>query len=150
MGFLDNMRLLNGERLQKSAKAMVQINGKLTFSTAASELLKVADGTVKAFLVYAGEGNDLAMVPAGPENAKAFLVRSSGQTKYLAFLNHLRECGIEFRKQKVSYDITQVDEELDGKPIFRFEYHARPRIEGEPDADMDGETRGADAEGGGQ
>lgn len=148
MGILSNMRLLNGERLQKSAKATVQTSGKLTFTTGAGELLKLsaAGGSVNALYVFAGENNDLAMVPADEEDSRSFMVRSAGGTHYLSFQNYLRESGIDYKKQKVSYDITQLDEEYDGRPVYRFEFRVRPRGE---EAGAAEEASGAAEAGGG-
>lgn len=126
MSFKDRLRKLDALRLQQSVKATVQFNGRLSFTLEAGKAMNLSDD--KSIVIYDDpESGDLGATISTKDDPEAFVLKKCGAYFYIAFKNYLRQAGIDYKKQKIIYDITQLDEEIDGKPLFKFERRILPR-----------------------
>ena len=117
MSFKDRLRKLDALRLQQSVKATVQFNGRLSFTLEAGKAMNLSDE--KSIVIYDDpESGDLGATISTKDDPEAFVLKKCGPYFYIAFKNYLRQAGIDYKKQKIIYDITQLDEEMDGKPLF--------------------------------
>lgn len=125
MGFGDNLKKLDASRLQQSIKATVQFNGRLSFTNEAGRTMGLSEE--KSLIIFEAENGDLGVTISVKGDPDGFVLKKCGQYYYIALRNYLREAGIDYKKQKIIFDITQLDEKLEGRTLFRFERRMLPR-----------------------
>ena len=119
MAFSDNLQILDGERLSKTAKATVQSTGRLNFTPETAAMMNItAESTVVLF--KAGE-RDLGAIVKPGEDRRGFKVRRTGPYFYIQLRNYLEENGIDYKgRTTVVYDITRLDEIYEELPLFKM------------------------------
>ena len=125
MAFADRLKKLNAHRLQQSVKATVQVNGRLTFTVEATKEMALSEE--KSLVIFEADGGDLGAIISHKGDPEAFVVKKCGQYYYVAFKNYLQQAGIDYKGQRIIYDITELDEELEGKTLYKFERRVLPK-----------------------
>lgn len=125
MGFGETLRKLDALRLQQSVKATVQFNGRLSFTNEAGKVMGLSED--KSLIIFAANNGDLGATISTKGDPDAFVLKKCGPYFYIAFRNYLREAGIDYKKQKIIYDICLLDEKLEGRDLFKFERRILPR-----------------------
>ena len=125
MKFGDTLTRLDAARLQQTARATIQSNGRLLLSVEATRLMKLADES--SLIVFAAENGDLGATVSVKGDPQAFELKRAGATYYLTFKAYLEEAGINYKTQRIVFDITRLDEEIDGHTLFRFARHVLPK-----------------------
>lgn len=119
--FIENCQLLDATRLSKSAKATIQSSGRLGFSGEAIKLMELKENQT-ILILKDNDSNDLAAVVVEGEDKRGFFLKRSGTHCYLRMKNYFDQAGIDYKKRRVMFDITQLDETFENKPVFRFSY----------------------------
>jgi hypothetical protein len=84
---------------------------------------------IEIYESQSGNGDLAACVlGVGEKKAGAFEVKESGMYLYLSFRQFLQERGVDFVNQEVSYEVTRMDEELDGHGVFKLTRKIAPRV----------------------
>lgn len=138
-GFLATLKPLDAQRLQKSVKATVQASGRLTFAMDAVNDMKLSED--KSIIILAAENGDLGAALSTKGDPEAFALKKCGAYFYVTFKNYLQQAGIDYKKFKVMYDITELDEQYKGKTLYKFERRMILRGEdesGDPTEDATG------------
>ena len=119
MGFADSLEVLDGERLSLTTKATVQSTGRLNFTPETASTMGITiDSTIVLF--KAGE-RDLGAIVKPGEDKRGFKVKKTGPYFYIQLKNYLEERGIDYKgSTRIVYDITQVEEKLEGLPLFKM------------------------------
>lgn len=117
--FLSTLKPLNAKRLQKTVRATVQAGGRLTFTTDAIKDLDLSEE--KSLEILASEDGDLGAIICEKNDPDAFALKKCGPYVYITFKNYLQQAGVDYKKYKIIYDITELDEEYKGKPLYKFE-----------------------------
>lgn len=125
MAFKDELKKLNAHRLQQSVKATVQVNGRLTFTVEATKEMALSEE--KSLIIFEANGGNLGAVISHKGDPDAFVLKKCGQYFYVAFKNYLQQAGIDYKGQRIIYDITELDEELEGKTLYKFERRVLPK-----------------------
>lgn len=125
MAFADRLKKLNAHRLQQSVKATVQANGRLTFTVEATKEMALSEE--KSLVIFEADGGDLGAIISHKGDPEAFVLKKCGQYYYVAFKNYLQQAGIDYKGQRIIYDITELDEELEGKTLYKFERRVLPK-----------------------
>lgn len=125
MNFAASLTILDAERLQQSAKATIQNNGRLSFTAEASRLMHLDDNS--SIIIFSAENGDLGAVVSEKDDKRAFDLKKAGAYHYLTFKNYLQEAGINYKTQKIIYDITELDEKLENRTLYRFARRILPR-----------------------
>lgn len=136
--FLSSLKQLDARRLQKSVKATVQNNGRLTFAMDAVKEMKLSEE--KSIIILAAENGNLGAVLSEKGDPEAFALKKCGAYFYVTFKNYLRENGIDYKTRRVVYDITELDEEFLGKTLYKFERRFIEKNDDEADEDATVET----------
>lgn len=138
--FLSSLKPLNARRLQKSVKATVQNNGRLTFAMDAVNEMKLSED--KSIIILAAENGDLGAVISEKGDPEAFALKKCGAYFYISFRNYLRENGIDYKSRRVVYDITELDEVYNGRTLYKFERRFIEKSDhaADDDAEVDIET----------
>ena len=125
MGFGDTLKKLDALRLQQSVKATVQYNGRLSFTIEASKMMGLSEE--KSLIVFEADNGDLGVTISEKGDPDAFVLKKNGPYFYIAFVNYLRRAKLDFRKDKIIYDIMELDEKLEGRTLYKFERRILPR-----------------------
>lgn len=125
MGFADKLRKLDAMRLQQSVKATVQFNGRLSFTLEAGKTMGLSED--KSLTIFESDSDDLGATITEKGDPEAFVLKKCGPYFYIAFRNYLKEAGIDYKKNKIIYDISQLDEKFEGRTLFKFERRILPR-----------------------
>lgn len=119
MGFADSLEVLDGERLSLTTKATVQSTGRLNFTPDTASMMGIT-GESTVILFKAGE-RDLGAIVKPGEDRRGFKVKKTGPYFYIQLKNYLEERGIDYKgSTRIVYDITQVEEKLEGLPLFKM------------------------------
>lgn len=119
MAFKDMIEILDGERLSLTTKATIQNSGRLNFTPETTKLMGLS-GESTILLFKAGE-RDLAAVVKQGEDRRGFKVKKTGPYFYIPLKNYLEEEGIDYRgNTRIVFDITKINEDYDGLPIFKM------------------------------
>ena len=119
------MKPLDAQRLQKSVKATVQNSGRLTFAMDAVKEMELSED--KSMIILAAENGNLGAVISYKGDPEAFVLKKCGLYFYLSLKNYLQQAGIDYKNQRVVYDITELDEEYKGKTLYKFERRFLPK-----------------------
>lgn len=129
---LDGKKLLDAERLQLSAKALVQTDGRLTFSSGAVKMLELPSPAEfdrdkpYTLLIYDLGDRNLGVVVKEGFDIRGFQLRRSGQEVYIFFKNYFREAEIDFsRPRSAYYTIVKTSEKSEDKSVYKFEFQTR-------------------------
>lgn len=125
MGFADKLKKLDAHRLQQSVKATVQSNGRLTFTVEATKEMGLSEE--KSLIIFEADGGDLGAVISHKGDPDAFILKRCGLYFYVAFKNYLQQAGIDYKGQRIIYDITELDEKIDGKTLYQFARRVLPK-----------------------
>ena len=119
MGFADKLKKLDAHRLQQSMKATVQMNGRLTFTVEAAKMMELSED--KSLVVFEAENGDLGVTISNKGDSEAFVLKQSGGYYFVSFKNYLKQAGIDYKNLRIIYDITELDEQLEGRTLYKFE-----------------------------
>ena len=125
MAFADKLKKLDAHRLQQSVKATVQSNGRLTFTVEATKEMGLSEE--KSLVIFEADGGDLGAVISHKGDPDAFILKRCGLYFYVAFKNYLQQAGIDYKGQRIIYDITELDEKIDGKTLYQFARRVLPK-----------------------
>lgn len=125
MNFGATLTRLDAARLQQTARATIQCNGRLSLSVEAGRLMNLTEEA--SLIVFSAENGDLGATVSIKGDPQAFELKKAGAYFYISFKNYLQEMGINYKTQRILYDITQLDEQLDGRTLFRFARRVLPR-----------------------
>ncbi len=117
--FLSQLKPLDAQRLQKSVKATVQNSGRLTFAMDAVNDMKLTED--KSIIILAAENGDLGAVISEKGDPEAFALKKCGAYFYVSFKNYLQQVGVDYKSQRIIYDITELDEKYKGRTLYKFE-----------------------------
>lgn len=117
--FLSQLKQLDAQRLQKSVKATVQNSGRLTFAMDAVNDMKLTED--KSIIILAAENGDLGAVISEKGDPEAFALKKCGAYFYVSFKNYLQQAGVDYKSQRIIYDITELDEKYKGRTLYKFE-----------------------------
>lgn len=119
MGFADSLEVLDGERLSLTTKATVQSTGRLNFTPETASMMGItADCTV---VLFKANDRDLGAIVKPGEDWRGFKVKKTGPYFYIQLRNYLEERGIDYKgSTRIVFDITQVEEKLEGLPLFKM------------------------------
>ena len=76
MNFAANLKMLDAERLQQTAKATIQSNGRLSLTVEAGRLMHLADD--KSIVIFAAENGDLGAIVSHKGDRRAFELKKAG------------------------------------------------------------------------
>lgn len=123
--FVAGMKRLDAERLQQSAKAAIQSNGRLSLTVEAGRLMHLSDD--RSIVIFATANGDLGAIVSHKGDKQAFDLKKAGAYYYLTFKNYLQEQGIDYKNQRIMYDITELEEKFEGKTVYRFARRVLPK-----------------------
>lgn len=126
MAFADKLKKLDAHRLQQSVKATVQSNGRLTFTVEATKEMGLSEE--KSLIIFEADGGDLGAVISIKNDPEAFILKKCGLYYYVAFKNYLQQAGIDYKNQRIIYDITELDEKIEGKTLYQFARRVLPKM----------------------
>ena len=125
MNFAEQLTRLDAERLQQSAKATIQSNGRLSLTVEAGRIMRLADD--KSLVIFAAENGDLGAIVSNKGDKQAFELKKAGPYYYISFKNYLQEVGIDYKSQRIVYDITGLNEKIEGRKLFRLSRRILPK-----------------------
>lgn len=125
MGFADNLKKLDAFRLRQQVKATVQYNGRLSFTIEAGK--KIGLSEEKSLAIFEADNGDLGATIGEQGDPEAFVLKKCGPYYYIALRNYLQQAGIDYKRQKIIYDISQLDEKIEGRTLYKFERRVLPR-----------------------
>lgn len=114
----DFSKAYDGHRLTQMMRASVQSNGNLNFPPEASRHLGLS--LEKALLICPMGEKDLAVTVVEKGDERGFIVKKTGPYFYVPFRSLMNECGIDCTKVRVVYDIIQLRDTYEGRPVFKF------------------------------
>lgn len=123
--FVAGLKRLDAERLQQSAKAAIQVNGRLSLTVEAGRLMHLADD--KSVIIFAAANGDLGAIVSHKGDKQAFDLKKAGAYYYISFKNYLQEQGIDYKSQRIIYDITELEEKLEDRTVYRFARRVLPK-----------------------
>lgn len=136
------MKPLDAQRLQKSVKATVQNSGRLTFAMDAVKDMELSED--KSIIILAAEDGNLGAVISHKGDPEAFVLKKCGAYFYVSFKNYLQQAGVDYKNQRVVYDITELDEEYKGRTLYKFERRLLPKNAKDDGDDETSEQQEAD------
>lgn len=114
----DFKKAFEGKRLTRMTRASVQSNGNLNFPAEAARQLNLSLDVSLLICPY-GE-KDLAVTVVDKNDERGFDVKKTGPYYYVPFRSMMNECGIDCTKVRVVYDIIELKERYEGRPVFKF------------------------------
>lgn len=118
MPIFNESNMLDAERLSRIARATVQNSGRLGFSADSTDLMGLAPN--KRLLVSECGEKDLAVVIGDESDKRGFVIKQTGAYFYVRMKNYFDENGIDFKKTSIIYDITEMKEQFEGRPVFKL------------------------------
>lgn len=125
MAFADRLKKLDAHRLQQTVRATVQANGRLTFTVEATKEMGLSED--KSLVIFEADGGDLGAIISVKDDPEAFVLKKCGLYYYVAFKNYLQQAGIDYKGQRIIYDITELDEKIEGKTLYQFARRVLPK-----------------------
>jgi len=125
MSFADKLKKLDAQRLQMTAKATVQNNGRLSFSVEAVKLMHLDEE--KSIIIFSADNGDLGATISTKGDPDAFALKKAGVYYYVAFRVYLQQMGIDYKNRRIVYEITELDEQLDGRTLYKLERRVLPK-----------------------
>lgn len=125
MNFAEGLKMLDAERLQQTAKATVQSNGRLSLTVEAGRLMRLDDD--RSLIIFSADNGDLGAITAPKGDRRGFELKRAGSYFYVTFKTYLVEMGIDYKSQRIVYDITATDEKIDGEVLYRFSRRVLPK-----------------------
>ncbi len=125
MAFADRLKKLDAHRLQQTVRATVQANGRLTFSVEATKEMGLSED--KSLVIFEADGGDLGAIISVKDDPEAFVLKRCGLYYYVAFKNYLQQAGIDYKGQRIMYDVTELDEKIEGKTLYKFSRRVLPK-----------------------
>ena len=130
-----------GGRLTKMTRASVQKNGRLNFPPEAARQLNLT--LDQALLICPLGEKDLAVTLVDKDDPRGFMLKKTGPYFYVPFRSLMNECGIDFVNDTVVYDIIELNEKHEGKPVFKFNRRTIRHEPAKPVAAAETATEGA-------
>ena len=81
----------------------------------------------KSIIIFAAANGDLGAIVSHKGDKQAFDLKKAGAYYYISFKNYLQEQGIDYKNQRIIYDITELEEKLDGQTVYRFARRVLPK-----------------------
>ena len=114
----DENTVINAQKYALNAKACIQRNGKLGFTKEAADLLGLHEGLTILFSM--AQNGDLAAVICDASEARGFKIQKAGEYYYIRMKNFFDSQSLDYIKKRVSYDISETQEQYQGKTVYRF------------------------------
>ena len=105
------LKFFNAEEIQGNAKCTIHKSGKLGFSMDAIELMNIDENksiSIAKGSDYEDSGNLYAKVNNGNIRS-AFSVSKAGEYYYLNTKNLFNQLGLNYQKDKIIYDVVEVE-----------------------------------------
>ena len=132
MGLLDNASMVDAKRFEEIAHASVMRSGRLRFATDAMEMMDLAG--VKSIILFSlSDRNnpsgeiEYGAVTCHEGDARGFAVKASGPYRYISLKNFLIQEGINFKDYSITFEVTDANEQWEGKPVFRLTMRRTPK-----------------------
>lgn len=125
MSFADRLKKLDAQRLQMTAKATVQNNGRLSFSVEAVKLMHLDED--KSIIIFSADNGDLGATISTKGDPDAFALKKAGVYYYVAFRVYLQQMGIDYKNQRIVYEITELDEKMEDRTLYKLERRVLPK-----------------------
>lgn len=138
----DPSKLVQATRLSKIAKASVHRTGRLGFSQGAARMLELGEN--RTILLFEGEGRNLFLVVVTGRDERGFFVRGIGDYWYIATKVYYDQAGIDYAKNVVDYEVTELPDRFEERPVFHLRYREHVRgakgSDGAEDGDVDADA----------
>lgn len=121
----DPSKLIQATRLSRIAKATVQRTGRLGFSQGAAKMLELGDN--KTVLLFSGDGRNLFLVVVDGPDDRGFQVRKIGEYFYIPTKVYYDQSGIDYVSNVVDYEITELPDQFESRPVFNLRYRDHVR-----------------------
>ncbi len=132
MGLLDHASMVDAKRFEVIAHASVMRSGRLRFATDAMEMMDLQG--VKSIILFslcnrpdASDEIEYGAVTCPEEDARGFAVKASGPYRYISLKNFLIQEGINFKEYSITFEVTDADEQWEGKPVYRLTMRQTPK-----------------------
>ena len=121
----DPSRIVQATRLSRVAKASVHRTGRLGFSQGAAKMIDL--GPNKTVLIFEADERNLFLVVVDGRDERGFFLRGIGDYWYIATKVYYDQAGIDYVANVVDYEITELPDKFEGRPVFflRYREHAR-------------------------
>lgn len=129
---LNENNMVDAKRFETIAHASVMTSGRLRFATDAMELMDL--NNVKSIILFSlnsrrmqDEDTEYAAVTCAEEDSRGFSLKTSGPYKYLSLKNFLVAEAINFKDYTTTFEVTEVNDRWQDKPIFRLTLRQIPK-----------------------
>lgn len=99
-------------------RASVQSNGHLNIPPEAARQLGLS--LDKSLLICPMGEKDLAVTVVEKGDPRGFIIKKTGPYHYVPFRSLMNECGLDCTKEKIVFDIIELNERYEGRPVFKF------------------------------
>jgi len=127
MDEFDFTKAFDGKRLTNMTRASVQANGHLNFPPEAVRQMGLS--LEKSLLMCPMGEKDLAVTVVEKDDERGFKIKKTGPYLYVPFRSMMNESGIEITKVRVVYDIIELKEKYEGRPVFKFNRRILDRVQ---------------------
>ena len=132
MGLLDHAKMVDAKRFEVIAHASVMRSGRLRFATDAMEMMDLSG--VKSIILFSLSNNrypddeiEYGAVTCPEDDARGFAVKASGPYRYISLKNFLIQEGINFKDYSITFEVTDANEQWEGKPVYRLTMRQTPK-----------------------
>ena len=132
MGLLDHASMVDAKRFEVIAHASVMRSGRLRFATDAMEMMDLPG--VKSIILfslsnrhYHSDEIEYGAVTCPEVDARGFAVKASGPYRYISLKNFLIQEGINFKDYTTTFEVTDANEQWEGKPVYRLTMRQTPK-----------------------
>ena len=126
----DFSQAFDGKRLTRMMRASVQRNGHLNFPPEAGRQLGLS--LEKSLLICPMGTKDMAVTVVDKDNERGFMVKKTGPYFYVPLKSLLNECEIDYVNNTVVYDIIELNDKYEGRPVFKFNRRIIPHVKAAP------------------
>ena len=119
MAFADELKKLDASSLQRLARAKVDPHGRLIFTTEAMRDMGIT--VDNSIVLFEARDGHLGATVAQKGAKDGFILKRNGPYLYIAFSWYLQLIGLDYKKQKIVYDVLKTDEEMEGRTLWKLE-----------------------------
>jgi hypothetical protein len=114
------LKFFNAEEIEQNAKATVHTSGKLGFSSDSVDFLKIGENTHINLAQNEDDENDENFYGVVSQNFEegAFKVCKAGDYFYLNTKNLFDSLKIDYKQQKIIYDLSKIT--IEGMEVIQF------------------------------